>query len=304
MRTFVSHLFRRLVVAFRTRLDLMLEVAALRHQIAVMERSINRPRFSTADRLFWMILSRCWSRWPEALEIIEPETVLRWRRAGRRPRWVWAWPRRRLGRPRIDRDTRQLIRRMSLDNFLWGAPRIHGELRMLGIRVAQSTVAKYMIRRPAPPSPTWRTFLRIHRRGLIATQAKLGASHQLSHVKHLVLSLVSRSLCGGPTQNHHFLDNRVHTGRQSRVDTFISPFIQRHSPAIPILRTARSRGPPFRAPMTALVKSPLAPRDRSKSWRTSPPANVPRFCRYPRRPASHAVQQHGFVRRRQNLMDS
>lgn len=137
MRAFARHLFERFVRAFRSRLDLMLEVAALRHQIAVMERSINRPRFSTADRLFWVVLSRCWSRWPEALEIIEPETVLRWRRAGRRPRWRWLWPRRRLGRPPIDRDTRQLIRRMSLDNFLWGAPRIHGELRMLGIEVCR-----------------------------------------------------------------------------------------------------------------------------------------------------------------------
>ena len=188
---------------------------------------------------------------------------------------------------------------------MWGAPRIHGELRMLGIRVTQSTVAKYMIRRPGPRSPTWRALLRIHRRELISPRRMLRASHQLAHVKHLVLSLVSRSLWGGPTQNHHFVDNRVHTGRQSRVDTFISPFTQRHSTAIPILRTARSRGPPFRASMTALVKSPLAAIGRSKSWHSGNlPASVPRFCRYPRRPTSRVVQQHGLVRRRQNLMDS
>ncbi len=274
----------------------MLEVSALRHQIAVMERSNNRPRFSAADRLFWIVLSGCWSRWSEALEIIEPETVLRWRRAGRRPRWVWAWPRHRLGRPPIDRDTRQLIRRMSLDNFLWGAPRIHGELRMLGIRVAQSTVAKYMIRRPEPPSPTWRTFLRIHRRELIATRGMSGGSHQLTYVEHLVLSLVSCSLWGGPTQNHHFLDSRGHTCRHSRVDTLISRFTQRELTAIPILLTARSRGPPSRTPMTALVKSPLAVRDRNRSWCVgNSPANVPRFCRHPCRPTSRVVQQHRLV---------
>ena len=288
MRAFVRGLFRRFFVAFRTRLDLVLEVMALRHQIAVMERSIDRPRFSTADRLFWIVLSRCWSRWPEALEIIEAETVLRWQRAGRRPRWVWPWPRRRLGRPRIDRDVRQLIRRMSLSNCLWGAPRIHGELGMLGIRVARSTVAKYMIRQPGPPSPTWRTFWRIHGRELIATQGMFGASHQLTNIKHLVLSLVFRSPWGGPPEIQKALDNRVNTSLRLGRSLHARP----DSTAIRTLVAARNRGPPARALKTALAGCPLAPRARRGSWCPgNPAASVSRFSRHPRRPTPRVV--HG-----------
>src|SRR6202051_3653766 len=74
--------------------------------------------------------------------------------------------RRRGGRPKIDREIRDLIRRMSKENSLWGAPRIHGELLMLGIEVAQSTVARYMTRRQGPPSQGWKTFLRNHAAGI------------------------------------------------------------------------------------------------------------------------------------------
>src|SRR5262244_3092514 len=76
-------------------------------------------------------------------------------------RAYWRWKSRgRPGRPRVSRELRELIRRMSTENPLWGAPRIHGELLKLGFEIAESTVSKYMIRRRGPPSQTWRTFLR------------------------------------------------------------------------------------------------------------------------------------------------
>ena len=98
---------------------------------------------------------------PKVLTIIRTETLVRWHRAGFRS--YWRWKSRSLGgRPQIEADLRALIRRMSVDNPLWGAPRIHGELLKLGFEVAQSSVAKYMVKRPGPPSQEWRTFLCNH----------------------------------------------------------------------------------------------------------------------------------------------
>src|SRR5262245_7472851 len=94
---------------------------------------------------------------------VQPETILREHRAGFKVFWRWK-SRNRAGRPKIDRGLRDLIQRMSRENLLWGASRIHGELLMLGFEVAQSTVSKYMTRPPKPPSQTWKTFLRITRR--------------------------------------------------------------------------------------------------------------------------------------------
>jgi hypothetical protein len=97
--------------------------------------------------------------------VVKPETVIPWHRRGLRAYWRWK-SRGCGGRPRIDREIRDLIRRMSKENSLRGAPRIHGELLMLGIEVAQSTVARYMIRRHGPASQGWRTFLRNHAAGI------------------------------------------------------------------------------------------------------------------------------------------
>jgi len=102
--------------------------------------------------------------WPGLLgmaQVVQPETILRWHRAGFRVFWHWK-SRNRAGRPKIDRGLRDLIQRMSSENRLWGASRIHGELLMLGFEVAQSTVSKYMARPQKPPSQTWKTFLRNH----------------------------------------------------------------------------------------------------------------------------------------------
>jgi len=122
----------------RTRTALLLESIALRHQIAVLERSgTRRPCFRFWDRLFWILLSHWWSRWRDSLIIVQPATVLRWRREG----WSALWRYRsrgrwRGGRPRISGEVRHLIVRMAPENFLLGAPRIHGELLMLGFSVS------------------------------------------------------------------------------------------------------------------------------------------------------------------------
>src|SRR5229473_3037515 len=146
----------------RTRTALLLEAIALRHQIAVLERSrTRRPCLRRIDRLFWILLSRWWSQWRESLLIVQPETVLRWRRNGRLALWRYRSSGRwRGGRPRVSSEVRNLIRQMTRENFLWGAPRVHGELLMLGYTVSQATVSRYL---PAPgrrPAQSWRSFLR------------------------------------------------------------------------------------------------------------------------------------------------
>jgi putative transposase len=117
------------------------------------------------DRMLWVWLYRLWPRCLEAMVLVKPATVVQWHRQGFRLYWRW---RSRSGRRPIARETRKLIREMCLANQLWGAPRIHGELLKLGIEISQATVAKYMLRRPRYPSPTWRTFLRNHALGIAA----------------------------------------------------------------------------------------------------------------------------------------
>ena len=117
----------------RSRVSLHLEIIALRHQLAVVNRS-RRPRlrFTPVDRMLWAWLSRSWRGWRSAIHIVKPETVLAWHRRGFRLFWTWK-SRHRTGRPAVSPDVRALIREMSTANPLWGAPRIHGELQKLGI---------------------------------------------------------------------------------------------------------------------------------------------------------------------------
>src|SRR6266545_4683832 len=151
-----------LAAPFKSKSRLEAENMALRHQLIVLRRKVQgRARLTNNDRLFFIQLYRWFHRFSRAITIIRPETLLRWHRAGFRR--YWCWKSRSLGgRPRIAADLRALIRRMSIENPLWGAPRIHGELLKLGFEVAQSSVAKYMVKRCGPPSQGWRTFLRNH----------------------------------------------------------------------------------------------------------------------------------------------
>jgi hypothetical protein len=120
------------------------------------------PAVRSVDRLLWAFLSQYWPRWRETLVLVQAETVLRWdRQQGGRMRLLPTFRRiRRGGRPRIDAEIRDLISRMARDNVLWGAPRIHGELLMLGFKVSQATVSRYLRRCVRPSSPGWRSFLR------------------------------------------------------------------------------------------------------------------------------------------------
>ena len=158
---FVADLFKS-----RTRLEA--ENLFLRYQLNLaLRQKPPRVRLRGSDRalLVWMI--QLWPSLLDAVQVVQPETILRWHRAGVRAFWRWK-SRSRAGRPKIDRELRELIRRMSMDNALWGASRIHGELLKLGYEVAQSTVSKYLARGGKPPSQSWKTFLRNHTEAIAA----------------------------------------------------------------------------------------------------------------------------------------
>jgi transposase InsO family protein len=156
------HLVRCLVtILFGSRVQLAAENLALRHQLGVLGRTVKRPQLLKRDRIFWVWLSKLWPGWRSALVVVKPATVVAWHRKGFK--LYWRWKSRKHGRPQVDPEIRSLIRRLSLDNPLWGTPRVQSELRLLGYDVAESTVARYMVRRrPGPPSQTWRSFLENH----------------------------------------------------------------------------------------------------------------------------------------------
>ena len=151
-----------LSATFKSRAALHLENLALRHQLGVLQRSVKRPRLTSPDRLLWAWLCEIWTDWRSALVIVKPHTVIAWHRKGFRLFWTWKIRRGKPGRPTVPKHVRELIRRLSRENPLWGAPRIHGELLKLGIDVGETSVGKYMVRRRKPPSQTWRTFLDNH----------------------------------------------------------------------------------------------------------------------------------------------
>ena len=169
MRTVCLILLTALGSGLRSQASLHTENAALRDQLAVLQRQARgRPRLRPGDRLFWAWPCRLWPGWRHALVIVKPDTVLRWHRHGFRLYWRWKSRPRGPGRPRIPRAVHTLIRQMCHANPTWGAPRIHGELLKLGIQIAEATVGRYMVRRRPPPSQTWRTFLTNHVRQLVA----------------------------------------------------------------------------------------------------------------------------------------
>jgi putative transposase len=147
---------------FRSPHQLVLENLALRQQLVMLRKSVKKPRPSMADKLFWIIFSRYVDGWRKLLIGLNPDTVVRWHRQGFRLYWRWKSRGEKPGRPATDAALRKLIRQMQATNIGWGAPRIHGELFKLGIKISQATVSKYMVRQQKPPSQTWRTFLENH----------------------------------------------------------------------------------------------------------------------------------------------
>jgi transposase InsO family protein len=157
-----------IALPFKSTRRLEAENAVLRHQLIILRRRMpGRALRTNGDRWFLVQLYRLFPSILRVLTIIRPETLVRWHRAGFRSYWRWKSGARG-GRPQIDPDLRALIKKMSMDNPLWGAPRIHGELLKLGFEVAQSSVAKYMVKRRGPPSQGWKTFLRNHAPDLAA----------------------------------------------------------------------------------------------------------------------------------------
>src|SRR6202045_3397348 len=157
-----------LASAFKSKLRLEAENAVLRYQLIVLRRKLKgRARLTNNDRWFLVQIYRWFPSILTVVTIVRPETLVRWHRAGFRRYWHWK-SNSRGGRPRIEMELRALIRLMSRENQLWGAPRIHGELLKLGFSVAQSTVAKYMVKRRGPPSQGGRPFLRNHAPGIAA----------------------------------------------------------------------------------------------------------------------------------------
>ena len=161
-----------IIRTFRGRRGLMLENLALRQQLAVLKRKHPRPQLGPLDKLFWVLALRFWSRWKETLFLVLPETVVRWHRAGFRLYWAMLRKagKRVGGGRRISKQIRELIFRMVAENPAWGAPRIHGELLMLGFDVSESTISRWMRRAPRNPEPgkRWLAFLRNHREAIAA----------------------------------------------------------------------------------------------------------------------------------------
>jgi putative transposase len=164
MASIILFLFRYLRLLGSDHQAVALENLALRRQLAAFRRKRERPKLTESDRLFWIGLSRLWAGWKGALVIVRPDTVLRWQRD--RFRRFWAAlskkDKRGRGRPAVPQEVRRLVLQMAAANPVWRAPRIHGELQMLGIAVSERTVSRVLRTAPRPPSQTWKTFLKNH----------------------------------------------------------------------------------------------------------------------------------------------
>jgi putative transposase len=156
---------------FRTRRMLLLENLALRQQLAALKRRHSRPKLVPFDKLFWVLARRFWLGWKEVLVVVTPETVVRWHRAGFRLYWqLISKVRRPIGRRQTPKQVRELIFRMVAENPTWGAPRIHGELLLLGFDVSERTISRWMNKAPRvlDRAKRWLTFLRNHREAIAA----------------------------------------------------------------------------------------------------------------------------------------
>src|SRR5580704_15456951 len=158
-------IFQALIRCVRSRRELVLENLALRQQLAALAARHPRLRLAVHDRLFWVILRRFWSDWRRVLVIVHPETVVRWHRGGFKMYWKWISRKHiRSGMKPTPKGLRELIFRMVAENSTWGAPRIHGELKMLGYALSERTVLRWMRKAPknAEPARLWAAFLSNH----------------------------------------------------------------------------------------------------------------------------------------------
>ena len=150
--------------ATRSRSDLLLENALLRHQLAILSRSIKHPRLTAADRGLLVLLASRLHAWASVLVIVRPETALRWHRAGFRLLWRRQSRPRSAPKPKVAAATIALIRELAAANRLWGADRIRGEMLKLDMRVSKRTIQRYL-RQACPPRRSgqpWSVFLRNH----------------------------------------------------------------------------------------------------------------------------------------------
>ncbi|MDH3600907.1 MAG: hypothetical protein OEU26_14880 [Candidatus Tectomicrobia bacterium] len=164
----VAILLTSIATWFWSRLSLQMELIALRHQVTVYQQSISRPKLRPADRLLWVWLSRLWPGWQDALEFVQPRTVIAWQKKRFRDYWRRLSQSGRPGRPTLSKEVIDLIRDMWRANPTWGSPRLVGELHKIGIEVAKSTVERYRPKNRKPSSPTWKAFLTNHVNDLVS----------------------------------------------------------------------------------------------------------------------------------------
>ncbi len=168
MLTSILALLRMVLLVLAGYEQIAFENLALRQQMAIFQRTVRRPKIQSTDRLFWICLRKIWKDWKSALLIVRPETVLDWHRTRFKGYWFRLSRHKNPGRPPTKADIRKLVKTMAETNIGWGAPRIHGELLKLGIKVSERTVSRLMPKQKAPPSQTWRTFLDNHVRDLVS----------------------------------------------------------------------------------------------------------------------------------------
>ncbi len=164
MLVFFLSIFRLVRLLMSGNGAVAMENTALRLQLAAFQRKRKRPVLTSFDQLFWVGLSLIWNGWRAALVYVQPDTVIRWQRERFRKFWarLSRVNRGRRGRPATAVEIRWLIERMVAANPLWRAPRIHGELTMLGIEISERTVSRILRTLRRPPSQTWKTFLHNH----------------------------------------------------------------------------------------------------------------------------------------------
>src|SRR3954469_2988226 len=157
-------MFRFVRFLFSGHQAVAIENAALRMQIAAFQRKRKRPLLTTLDRIFWVALRSGWSDWRHPLLYVQADTVVRWQRERFRKFWArLSNPQRQpRGRPGTAAELRRLVEQIAAANPLWRAPRVHGELQMLGIAISERTVSRILRRLRRPPNQTWRTFLHNH----------------------------------------------------------------------------------------------------------------------------------------------